>query len=254
MAKIKGTTRGDTLRGTATKDEITGLAGDDILYGLAGDDILYGNEGNDTLHGGDDRDILLGHAGNDILYGGTGTDRLVGDVGDDVLYGGDGDDTWAYGVRNDFEGYLNGGAGHDTIYGEGGNDFLQGDSGADQLYGGTGADIFRFNGWTYSTLKSTGSKNPLFPSGVDTIHDFNSAEGDKLSFERWSGSEGGYNTPFTYSATRTGTGREYTVAWDGEKTVVEIFVDADAIADGTIYIVGNFTPDAGFDPVTYVYG
>lgn len=162
-----------------------------------------------------------------------------------------------YGVNGDFEGMLLGGPGHDTLYGEGGNDFLQGDNGADKLFGGSGADTFRFNSWSDSTLKPSPSLNPLLETGVDEIFDFNPSEGDKISFERWSGSENGYNTPFKFSDTWSGSGREFTVSYDAAagRTVVNVYEDADSVADSTIYIIGDWT--VGVSPVSpadYILG
>ncbi|MGQ0676105.1 MAG: calcium-binding protein [Rhodospirillales bacterium] len=92
MAKIKGTSAGETLTGTAGKDKISGRGGDDVLDGLNGDDKLDGGKGNDTLNGGAGRDRLDGGDGNDVLDGGLGNDRLDGGKGDDLLFGGAGDD------------------------------------------------------------------------------------------------------------------------------------------------------------------
>jgi len=61
-----------------------------------------------------------------------------------------------------------GGAGVDkglTLRGTDGSDVMAGGSGNDELYGGTGADTFLFQ---------------TIAEGVDTIKDFNAAEGDKL--------------------------------------------------------------------------
>ncbi len=60
---------------------------------------------------------------------------------------------------------INGGDGNDTIFGQEGRDFITGGAGNDSLYGGSGNDVFVF-----------GASN----NGVDTIHDFSTAQGDKL--------------------------------------------------------------------------
>lgn len=62
--------------------------------------------------------------------------------------------------------YLDGGAGNDTLYGEGGNDILIIGLGADHAHGGAGADTFALS---------------LVDNMVDTIHDFNAAEGDVIN-------------------------------------------------------------------------
>lgn len=61
---------------------------------------------------------------------------------------------------------LDGGAGNDTLYGEGGDDILIMGLGADHAYGGAGADTF-----AVTTIDGL----------VDTIHDFNAAEGDTIN-------------------------------------------------------------------------
>jgi len=79
---------------------------------------------------------------------------------------------------------INGQGGNDTLYGlEGndllrggtGNDFLYGDAGDDRLVGGLGADQFVFR---------TGEAFEASDLGVDTIVDFNGAEGDKIALRR----------------------------------------------------------------------
>jgi len=60
---------------------------------------------------------------------------------------------------------IDGGAGDDTIFGQEGDDQITGGEGNDTLYGGSGADTFVFNAIT---------------DGVDTVKDFDAAEGDVL--------------------------------------------------------------------------
>ncbi|MCB1802732.1 MAG: tandem-95 repeat protein, partial [Gammaproteobacteria bacterium] len=84
---------------------------------------------------------------------------ISGLAGDDVLVGTDLDDT------------LDGGAGVDQLRGDAGNDILVGGSGNDILTGGAGADTFAWNAMDGGTAG--------FPS-IDTITDFNLADGDAL--------------------------------------------------------------------------
>ena len=256
MARIIGKSGDDVIKGTKNKDEIWGRAGNDFITGWQGDDTIVGEEGNDTLYGGaptltgfDGNDRLYGHGGSDTLYGGTGIDILSGGEGNDILYGGDGNDTWSY--RNgDIEGWLNGGLGDDILYGQGGDDYLEGQMGADTLYGGPGADRFAFRQLDSSTLKT--STNPDLTYGVDTIMDFNPNEGDVVDLEYIANTQHG-GTAFTYAGgAPTGSGREYTVTFDGTNTVLNLYYDTDAIADLTVYIVGDFTEGAGYDPAAWV--
>jgi Ca2+-binding RTX toxin-like protein len=122
----------------------TGNDLDNYIYGSVADNSLDGRSGNDTIDGGDGNDKLDGGKDNDILSGDAGNDTLKGSSGNDRLYGRDGEDTLSGDSDDDI---LNGGAGNDT------------------LKGGTGADRFQFTSVT---------------DGIDTIEDFNLAEGDKV--------------------------------------------------------------------------
>jgi len=85
-----------------------------------------------------------------------GTDLKSVPQPDQLVLGGTGDDI------------LTGGSGSDLLVGGDDNDILVGGIGNDVLSGGQGADTFAFN------AGETGSGN------VDTIVDYNAAEGDKL--------------------------------------------------------------------------
>lgn len=60
----------------------------------------------------------------------------------------------------------------DTLIGDANNNILDGFQGADTLTGGTGADTFKVHSWASSNVTY----------GIDTVTDFNIAEGDKLDF------------------------------------------------------------------------
>lgn len=209
----------DTVDGGYGHDVLNGNAGNDVLYGRYGDDWLDGGAGDDHLDAGEDNDVVFGNIGNDTIIGWTGNDILVGGIGSDWLDGGDGFDTAVYsdavggiraslvnpsintgeaqgdvfvsieglqgtsygdmlqgnGAANELKGLggndeLLGGGGADTLYGGIYYDTLVGGDGSDVLSGGSGQDVFRFD-WTL------GSDN------VDTITDFDVAEGDKIELE-----------------------------------------------------------------------
>lgn len=174
-------------------DVLNGGSGNDRLSGFAGDDELYGNAGNDTLEGGD---------GDDRLDGGTGADRMSGGAGDDIYAVDDPRDrvveargggvdivgaSTSYTIPKNVEilvltgaaaldatgsndgDRLVGNVGANTLDGRGGNDVLVGGAGADTLVGGRGADIFVID---------------AFVSGVDTIRDFRTREGDVLDLSQ----------------------------------------------------------------------
>ena len=145
MARIRGTSVGETLFGTTANDSVYGLEGNDTLLGGDGNDTLDGGYGNDTLNGGNGNDRFVGGNGNDVMYGLAGIDRIFGGNGQDLASGGteadyidggrDDDNVTLSGVTG-----LNGGDGNDTIYGGFGDDIVNGDAGNDFLVGGAGID------------------------------------------------------------------------------------------------------------------
>lgn len=70
-------------------------------------------------------------------------------------------------TTNDEDSFLRGLGSEDRIYGGSGDDVLEGGAGRDNLYGGRGADTFAYGA-------------DAIDDGIDDIHDFNIAEGDKL--------------------------------------------------------------------------
>ncbi|MEX0276332.1 MAG: Ig-like domain-containing protein, partial [Ruegeria sp.] len=84
MARIRGTSKADSLQGTRKSDVLQGLGGDDELLGGAGKDQLIAGRGADTLDGG---------PGDDTLDGGDGDDSLILGSGDTAT-GGQGADTF----------------------------------------------------------------------------------------------------------------------------------------------------------------
>lgn len=139
------------VQGSDSKNFLIGTAADSALLGLGGDDL-----------------ILTG-AGHNLVFGGLGSDTLLGGIGDDGLFGGANNDT------------LEGGEGNDLLMGGLGNDVLNGGSGSNVLVGGTGADIFRLNtpgAYGVALVASTSTTT----SALDTLVDFNAAEGDLLDF------------------------------------------------------------------------
>ncbi|GGB95485.1 hypothetical protein GCM10011494_12470 [Novosphingobium endophyticum] len=131
--------------GTAAGEKIRGTNAADRIDGHGGNDTLVGRGGDDALYGGLGDDKLLGGTGSDFLDGSKGADKLYGDFGIDKLYGD---------------------AGDDLLKGGDGDDWIDGGSGSDRLYGDAGADTFVFD---IADL-----------DGLDTIYDFNAAEGDRI--------------------------------------------------------------------------
>ncbi|MEM8723775.1 MAG: calcium-binding protein, partial [Cyanobacteria bacterium P01_G01_bin.39] len=177
-------------------------AGDDLLIWNNGDgsDIMEGDEGyditevNGAVEAGDDFELRanghrteferlnLGNFTLDVdnverfeINGGGGDDTLnvrdlTGtDVKEVIFHGGEGDDLFdASHTAVDVFAY--GDAGNDSLTGGSGDDLLEGGKGDDLLTGGKGADTF-----------------VVGFDGIDTIADFNFAEGDiiHLSTPEW---------------------------------------------------------------------
>lgn len=210
-----GTSRADVIGGSGGSDSLAGLEGDDILVGSGGGDLLAGDDGTDTVSyamvsnaatvnlatstgdvagaqdtlrqvenvtgsaysdhitGSGGANVLAGEGGNDTIAGGLGADSINGGDGADYLHGNADDDFVTSGLGNDVSlggqgnDTIRGGQGDDTLYGDMGFDFLSGDRGSDVLTGGGGADIF----------------NTFSDAGLDTVLDFNLADGDRIRVE-----------------------------------------------------------------------
>jgi hypothetical protein len=122
--------------------KVCGTNDDDYIIGSEGDDIIFGLRGNDIITALGGDDLVFGGLGDDFIYGNDGNNQLFGEAGNDNLVGGINDDL------------LVGGPGNDRLYGNTGDDVLQ---------GGPGADYFDCG------------------EGVDTVVDYNSAQGDIVS-------------------------------------------------------------------------
>jgi hypothetical protein len=182
ITEIMGTEASEKLTGNKLDNVIKGLAGNDTLIGGLGSDTLIGGLGNDTyivdnigdkvteiLDEGTDlikssinytlpanvENITLTGSANLIATGNILANKLTGNAGNNKLIGKDGNDT------------LTGGLGIDTLIGG---------LGTDTLTGGGGKDIFLYNYPTEGIDTIT--------KGIDTITDFNRAQGDKININR----------------------------------------------------------------------
>ncbi len=196
----------DTLNGGDGDDEIDAGLDNDLLDGGKGHDSLRGGDGNDSLNGGEGDDVLSGKdlfisdgifvisgggyyydddGDDDILDGGKGNDSLYGEVGNDTLIGGEGND-FLSGGNSLFSNFTFGGwnyyydPGNDYLEAGPGNDTLEGNGGSDTLIGGAGDDHFHFHfrAFYFGSISNFAGLYP--PSGIDTIEDYNTAEGDQL--------------------------------------------------------------------------
>ncbi|RMS20752.1 Metalloprotease [Pseudomonas coronafaciens pv. coronafaciens] len=223
--------------------------------GSAFDDTLIGNELANVLDGRGGLDTMIGGLGNDtyvvdqvgelalvqekanegidtlkITYNNTSDKAAVIDLNtgtlanfENVHLKGEGDFTV---LGNDRNNTLTGNDANNILVGGGGNDKLIGGQGADILTGGNGADHFVFN-----DLSETGKG-----LNSDVITDFNSQQGDKLSFLKM---DANIDTKALDAFTFIGSG-EFTAA--GQLRFVDHVlsgnVNADLHADFDIQLVG----------------
>jgi hypothetical protein len=144
---------------------------------------------------GDGDETFLGTDAGEAVFGGKGNDTIFGLGGNDLLIGGSGNDT------------LNGGDGDDVLIGLGGSDVL---------IGGRGADRFV---WT------------ALSDGIDTIVDFNSAEGDRLDLEKFF-----RGTAFDPRAPDASSWLRFVVAdLDGSGGLNDVRVEVDRDGPGSAY-------------------
>jgi Ca2+-binding RTX toxin-like protein len=194
------------------------------FYGTAGDDLLNGGRGNDFMYGYRGNDVMRGGAGDDQIQGHQGNDQLFGDDGRDSLFGGQGDDN------------LSGGAGNDSLWAG---------TGADTQHGGTGADTFNFGRSVDSTTRSTEQIQSITgdaddTAGVDTILDFNPAEGDRIDLSRidaFDQSRDGFNDNAAITVVN-GPSTEAGTAW--------IVYDPNQTGHATLYLNQDGGADAEF--------
>jgi len=203
------------------------------IYGTDGDNILIGGRGNDFMYGYRGNDEMRGGAGDDQIQGHQGHDRLFGEDGRDALFGGQGNDI------------LDGGAGTDSLWGG---------TGGDSLRGGTGADTFNFGRSVDSTTRSTEQVQAVTNdsddnAGVDTILDFNPAQGDKIDLSRidaFDQSRDGFNDNAAFTVVG-GPSTEAGTAWivydpnqSGHATIY-LNQDGGADAEFQLEVLGNFS-------------
>ena len=272
---ISGGAGNDTLKGGIGIDEMQGDEGNDILgegieywsalrAGDWGGDIIKGGDGNDQITsfgagdrigGGVGRDVLTLYSGYstadlviDISSGGgnadigdgtrirgiekltavvgSGNDRVTGWFLQDSLGGGAGDDYIDGGKGDDI---VSGGEGEDTLIGGMGNDMVSGGTGQDILTGGEGADDFIFR---KESLGGPSDDITDFEQGSDVIN-LSIVEAN-INVQR--------TLTFLGQDEFSGTRMELRYHNPGNgKTVVEVDVDGDAVADLTINLTGTFT-------------
>jgi Ca2+-binding RTX toxin-like protein len=169
----------------------TGTNRSDRIVGTSSADKIWSNLGNDTINGG---------AGDDLVVGGFGADRMLGGFGNDVLLS-----------RSDAGEPIPAQGGprqHDVFFNITFDPFKMPHN--DVLRGGAGADTFKFESFintrpqqallqlhpdgdtNWMSIAMTKNGSVARPAihyhwsdgiGVDTITDYNKAEGDRISLQ-----------------------------------------------------------------------
>jgi subtilisin family serine protease len=202
------TSSADNLVGTANADVLDGLEGNDTISGLEGNDTLKGSAGHDSLDGGTGTDSLVGGPGNDIYTVDQIADIVteVASQGSDLIKSSvtytlpDNTENLTLiessainGTGNSLANTLTGNSANNTLTGGGGNDILIGSEGADQLLGGNGGDSVNGDAGNDSLTGGLGADKFIYNTnaafttasvGVDTLTDFNSAQGDKIVLDK----------------------------------------------------------------------
>lgn len=185
----------DGVDGGAGKDQFVLQTFKSAYHGGNGDDAFFSDGWQNNINGGNGIDTIsyqLRHQNNviggegvviDLAAGAaqTGASRFealtsienaVGSERADRIGGTDGANSLA------------GLGGNDELHGFGSDDIIEGGLGADFTSGGTGADRFIFR-----TANDASAAINLNPFAVETIADFNSAEGDRIDLSFMAGSD-----------------------------------------------------------------
>ena len=224
-----------------TGPQNTGGAGTDTLVSIEN---LIGSPFDDTLAAANTGSSLRGMGGNDVLVSGAGDDTLDGGAGtNSVSYA---RATAAVTVSLALEGSAQNthGAGSDTLIaienliGSKFNDTLTGDSNANLITGGAGRDTMTGGGGadTFVFTAITDSK----VAAPDLITDFTSGQDriDLSAIDANTALPG--DQAFHLGATAKHAG-DIVVHFDAahNRTVIDLYVNADSKADAEIWLTGN---------------
>lgn len=213
----------DTLKGTSTVHDLFGFGGDDILTAGPGSNVLDGGSGTD-------RAVLSGAFANFKITQTTDGYSIKGSSGTDTVANMEilqfSDRQMVLASTGET---LTARASKDTLVGGSGDDTLIASPGKDVLTGGGGNDHFVF-----------GAIADLKVSAPDTISDFVSGQ-DQIDISALNALLPG-SEPFHLGATAGHVG-DITIAYDAahNRTVIDLFTNGDAKADGVIWLTGQHT-------------
>jgi Ca2+-binding RTX toxin-like protein len=222
-------------------ETLTARAGGDTLIGGAGADTFVVGTGNDTITGGAgiDRAVFSGaYASYTVtlsgttatVHGASGTTSLsaveILQFSDRQMVVGSAAETLTARAGGDT---LVGGSGADHLVGGAGNDILIGGAGKDTMTGGAGHDTFVFTALTDSTV-----------AAPDVITDFVSGQ-DRIDLSAIDANTAVAGIQLFHLGATAGHAGDITLHYDAtnNRTVVSLFVNADATADAVVWLTGN---------------
>ena len=245
-----------------TDEQVVNSDDGQTLTARPGGDILVGNMSADHLNGGAGNDVLIGNPGNDVINGGGGYNTAIfnGDLAEfsikqnggtttvkDLVADRDGTDTLQKVQVLQFEDaqvlntstggeldaraagdQLVGGAGADHLIGAGGADILKGGAGQDTLTGGGGSDSFVFTALADTKL-----------AAPDLITDWTS--GDHIDLSAIDADTGHAGNQAFHLNGASGHPGDIAVHYDAahDRTVVDLYVNADSKIDAEIWLAGD---------------
>ncbi len=231
----------------------------------AGVDTLISIE---NLTGSDFADTLTAGPAGSVLNAGMGADTLVSGAGADTLNGAGGTDTASYAnaaaavavslaitAAQD-----TGGAGVDTLTsierltGSGFDDTLTGNNGTNLIFGGAGDDIINGAGGQDTLKGGTGNDTFVFSvpaastnAAPDLIQDFSA--GDHIDLHLIDANTAIAGDQAFHLGGGGGHAGDIVVSYDAvnNRTVLDLYVDANATIDSTIWLTGDHSAIAAGD-------
>jgi len=247
FAKGIGNAKANVITANGVSSHLFGMGGEDLLFGGAGSDRLDGGTGADRMEGGGGTDVYyVDHEDDVVVEVGSSVDGVYASVdytlpelvehlrmtGDAITGKGNAERNVITGNAADNK--LWGYDGADRIGGGDGDDVIVGGAGADLVIGGAGADRFVFADGDFETARL---------AGMDTIADFDRAEGDKIDLSAvGTGAAEGFT--FIGRDGFSGVAGELRFATLGGSTFIAGDTNGDGRADVRIQLTGAYNLQA----------